>query len=58
MFTASLNLEALQQASQGSGRNCAAEGCREPVSQKSEYCSRHSKERAAKPPRRAKKPQD
>ncbi len=45
MFTASLNLEALKQATQG-GRTCAAEGCQEPVSRESEYCSTHSKGKA------------
>lgn len=46
MFTASLNLEALQQAIQG--RICAAEGCDKPVPQGAEadaqYCSDHAKE--------------
>jgi hypothetical protein len=31
MFTASLNLEALKQATQGPDRICAAEGCEKPV---------------------------
>jgi hypothetical protein len=54
MFTASLNLEALQKST-GGGRNCAAEGCSEPVSQGTEYCPAHSKQRAKKPRRQAKK---
>ncbi len=55
MFTASLNLEALQKATQGSTQTCAAEGCNEPVSREAEYCSGHSKGRAKKPRQRAKK---
>jgi hypothetical protein len=58
MFTASLNLEALQQAAQGSHRTCAAEGCEQPLPQtaqpNAEYCPEHSQQRA-KPRRRSKK---
>ncbi len=54
MFTASLNLEAFQKSTKD-GRNCAAEGCNEPVSQGTEYCSTHSKQRAKKPRGPAKK---
>ena len=54
MFTASLNLEALKQVTQG-GRTCAAEGCQEPVSQEGEYCSAHSKGRAQPRQRKARK---
>ncbi len=58
MFTASLNLEALQQATQGTPRICATDGCEQPVPQTpktdAQYCSDHSKQRARQP-RRAKK---
>ncbi len=58
MFSASLNLEALQQAAQGQNRTCATEGCGQPLPQTAqpgaEYCSEHSKQRAA-PRRRSKK---
>ncbi len=58
MFSASLNLEALQQAAQDQNRTCAAEGCDQPLPQTAqhgaEYCSEHSKQRAA-PRRRSKK---
>ncbi len=54
MFTASLNLEAFQKSTKD-GRNCAAEGCNEPVSKGTEYCSTHSKQRAKKPRGQAKK---
>ncbi len=58
MFSASLNLEALQQAAQGQNRTCAAEGCDQPLPQtaqpEAEFCSEHSKQRTA-PRRRSKK---
>ena len=58
MFTASLNLEALKQATQGPDRTCAAEGCEKPVASagqaSAQYCSDHSRQRA-KRPRQAKK---
>lgn len=58
MFTASLNLEALQQATKGTPRACAAEGCEQPVPQapktNAQYCSDHSKQQTQRP-RRSKK---
>ncbi len=50
MFTASLNLEALKQATQGPDRICAAEGCEKPVAPAgqagAQYCSDHPKGQA------------
>jgi len=58
MFTASLNLEALKQATQDPDRICVAEGCEKPVAPagqaSAQYCSDHSRQRAERP-RRAKK---
>ena len=58
MFTASLNLEALQKTAKGASRTCAAKGCEQPLPQTqaatAEYCADHSKKQAARP-RRAKK---
>jgi hypothetical protein len=55
MFTASLNLEALQKAVQGPERICAAEGCDKPVAPAgqagAEYCSDRCKQRAERPRR-------
>jgi hypothetical protein len=58
MFTASLNLDALKQASQNANRICAVEGCDKPVAPadqpSAQHCSDHSQERAERP-RRSKK---
>jgi len=56
MFTASLNLEALQKTVQGPERICAAEGCEKPVPQARQqadagYCSDRCKQRAERPRR-------
>ncbi len=56
MFTASLNLEALQRTTQGPNRICAAEGCDKPVPQarqqaSAKYCSDRCKQRAERPRR-------
>lgn len=58
MFTASLNLEALQQVTKGPKRICAVEGCEKPVvpagQASARYCAQHSKGQA-KRTRRPKK---
>ena len=58
MFTASLNLEALKQATKSPDRICAAEGCEKPVAPagqaSAQFCSDHSKGKA-KRAQRAKK---
>jgi len=55
MFTASLNLEALQKTVQGPERICAAEGCEKPVAPAGEasaqYCSARCTQRAERPRR-------
>jgi hypothetical protein len=58
MFTASLNLEALKQVTQGPDRICAVEGCDKPVAPAgqadAQYCAEHARERRERP-RRARK---
>lgn len=58
MFTASLNLEALKQATGGPERICAVEGCEKPVAPAGQadarYCAEHAREHG-KQPRRARK---
>ena len=58
MFTASLNLEALQKSTKKSPRICATKGCEQPVAQTQpsnvEHCPDHSQKKAERP-RRAKK---
>ena len=55
MFTASLNLEALKQATQDPDRICAAEGCEKPVAPagqaNAQFCADHSKGKAKRAPR-------
>ncbi len=53
MFTASLNLEALQQTLQE--KTCASEGCGAPITAGSELCSEHTQERKQQKPRKARK---
>jgi len=57
MFTASLNLEALQKSIKTPLRICAMDGCEQtlpPAPSDAQFCSDHSKQQAERP-RRTKK---
>lgn len=53
VFTASLNLEALQQSIQE--KTCGSEGCEAPITAGSEFCAEHAKQRKQQKPRKARK---